>query len=76
MTRSRVHLVIPVFLNLLLLAGIPYFKTPGDPGVKAILVVLGLALPWIVHFAVSELIRNQRVANAKRRQEDENSDFV
>ena len=73
---KKQHLIIPIFLNLILLAGVPFFKTPAETGAKLILVIFGLALPWIVHYVIGNIITSQQSAKEEQPQKEENTDFV
>ncbi len=68
-------IVIAIFLNVILLCGLPFFGE-GEASRLAPLIVLALVWPWVMYFIVSRIITFVVGESSRRRQEKENSDFV
>lgn len=68
-------IAIAVFLNVILLLGIPFFGE-GEASQLAPLILLALAMPWILCWAVNRVIAGIREDAARKRDEDDASGFV
>ena len=71
--------LIPIFLNLVLLAGIPYYHTFSTSSMfhsLFSLVALAMIFPWVMFFVVGAFFDFIARNSAKKRDEVENSDFV
>ena len=68
--------LIPVFLNVILLVGIPYFG--NNPPILRLLPLLVLALtwPWVMYFVVGAIIDHIAKQSARKRAKAEDADFV
>ena len=71
------YILIPIFFNVILLAGIPSF---GERGLELArltpLLALALVLPWILYFVIGRIIQQVVDEQARRREEAKHSDFV
>jgi len=71
------YILIPIFFNVMLLAGIPSF---GERGMELArltpLLALALVLPWILYFVIGRIIQQIVNEQTRRREEAKHSDFV
>lgn len=70
-------IAIAIFLNVILLLGIPFFGE-GEVGRIAPLLLLAFAMPWILCWAVGRLIAEFRGGSSPDRERDGDGppDFV
>ena len=68
--------IIPIFLNVILLVGIPYFD--ANPPLKSLYPVLGLALvfPWVLYFVIAAVLNSVAKQTGREVQRAEDGDFV
>lgn len=67
--------VIALFLNVVLLLGIPFFGE-GEAQRLLPLILLALAFPWLLAWGVGRAVRGARDDAARKREEADRSDFV
>ena len=67
-------IVIAIFLNVILLLGIPFFRAFEASELRP-LILLALVTPWLLAWGIGRIIRGIR-EDAARKREDEPSDFV
>jgi len=71
------YILIPIFFNVILLAGIPSFSERGLELARLTpLLALALVLPWILYFVIGRIIQQIVDEQARRREEAKDSDFV
>ena len=71
------YILIPIFFNVILLAGIPSFSARELELARLIpLLALAVVLPWILYFVIGKIIQQTVDAQARRREEAKHSDFV
>jgi uncharacterized membrane protein len=68
-------IVIAIFLNLVLLLGIPFFGK-GEAAQLGPLILLALAMPWLLAWGVGRVIKGIREDALRKREEDDHTDFV
>lgn len=71
--------IIPIFLNVILLVGIRYFNTfNANPPMISLFPLLALAMiwPWVMYFVIGAIINYLSKQSAKKHAGHENSDFV
>ena len=70
-------ILIAIFLNVVLLLGTPFFGE-GEASHLAPLILLALAMPWILYWAVGRMITGlgRELRREDRREEDGPPDFV
>ncbi|MCP4143753.1 MAG: hypothetical protein GY752_00560 [bacterium] len=73
---KRPAVVIPLFLNLLFVAVIPFYL--GFPERFSIgpMLLAAFAFPWLLAFVVVSIIRQVGNNTKRKREEKEHSDFV
>ena len=72
-------ILIPIFLNVILLVGFPYFNTfNANPPLGRLYPVLMLAFvwPWVMYFVIGAIIDYLARQSARKRDEAEDRDFV
>ena len=67
---------IPIFFNVVLLAGVPFFRSPPDGPRLIVLIILGLTWPWIMGFFVGKILEYYAQRNTPTCRESDDSDFV
>ena len=73
---TKPGIVIPIFFNMILLMGIPYFlRFSSNMSIRP-LILAAFAFPWLLSFIVSSIIQHSDKSSKRRRQEKEQSDFV
>ena len=68
-------IAIAIFLNAILLLGIPFFGE-GEAARLAPLILLALAMPWILYWAVGRIITGIREGATRDREDEGPPDFV
>ena len=68
-------LVIVIFLNVILLCGVPFFPREESPRFIP-LVALVLVTPWLLYWVIGRVIAYIMGEQAKKREQDDPSDFV
>ncbi|MEN8006969.1 MAG: hypothetical protein ABFS42_08130 [Candidatus Krumholzibacteriota bacterium] len=74
--KRNPYLMIPLFLNLILLTGIPYFDGSQEVVRLAPLLVFALALPWILYFVIGRILESVARQAREKGNGDEDSDFI
>lgn len=74
--KRNPYLLIPIFLNVILLAGVPYFGGLTDVVGLVPLLVLAFATPWFLYFLIGRILAD--VEKKARREGDgpEDTDFI
>ena len=71
--------LIPIFLNLILLVGIRYFQSfnTNSPMLGLFpLLILALVFPWVVYFVVGGFMNYLGKQSARKREQVQDGDFV
>ena len=68
--------LIPIFLNVILLVGIPYFG--AKPPMLSLFPLLALAMvwPWVMYFVIAGIIDYLAKHSERKRARSENGDFI
>lgn len=74
--RINPGIAIALFLNVILLLGIPFFGDLKTNEMARPLVGLALVWPWVMVWAIGRAMAWIARESARRREEKENSDFV
>ena len=69
-------ITIPIFLNLILLAGIPYFGGMTEVVGLIPVLVLALATPWLLYFIIGRILESVAREARKRDNGDGDTDFI
>ena len=74
--KRNPYLLIPIFLNVILLAGLPYFGGLTEVAGLIPVIVLALATPWFLYFLIGRILAD--VEKKARRESDgpEDTDFI
>lgn len=77
MVRKRnPYLMIPLFFNLILLVGIPYFGGMGEVAFLIPVLVLAFATPWILYFIIGRILESVAREARERDNGDKDTDFI
>jgi uncharacterized membrane protein len=68
--------IIPLFLNVIFLMGIPFFNGLPVMTPVAALLFLGVTGPWMMYFVVWVIVDAAAKNSARKRAQGEDVDFV
>ena len=74
--RINPGIAIALFLNVILLLGIPFFGDLKNNGMIVPLIGLALVWPWVMAWAIGRAMAWVARESARRQEEKDNSDFV
>jgi len=73
---TKPGIVIPIFLNLIFVAVIPFYLGFPDRFSVGPLLLAAFAFPWLLSFVIGSIIQYADKSSKRRREEKEHSDFV
>jgi len=74
--KRNPYLMIPIFFNMILAAGLPRFGGMDEMTRLAPVILLAFALPWFLYFLIGRILADVQKKAHRDSDGPEDSDFV
>ena len=74
--RFNPYMIIPIVLNVLVLGVVPRLFEANEFGRALFVFAIAIIWPWVLYFVIGRILEDLVKQVSKKREADENHDFV